>query len=67
VTGIVIAVVAAIITVTAALVLALSMSDRVRRRPDRPAEQNYAGPPGYGRSAGYGPPPLWTDTSRDPP
>jgi len=25
------------------------------------------GAPGYGRPAGYGPPPLWTDSPYDPP
>jgi hypothetical protein len=29
-------------------------------------EEDDEGAPGYGRPAGYGPPPLWTDARYDP-
>jgi hypothetical protein len=78
-TQIVITVVAAVVVVfVAVLVLVLKLSRRGHRRRE-PASQGLrhgsfgsddeggnAGTPGYGRPAGYGPPPLWTDTHYDP-
>ena len=77
-TQIVITVVAAVVVFVAVLVLVLKLSRRGdhRREPGgqerRPGsfgsadEQDNAGAPGYGRPAGYRPPPLWTDTQYDP-
>jgi hypothetical protein len=62
-TTIVITAVTAVIVLVAVLVLVLDLSQRRGRRdafgPDDEAE--YDGPPGYGRPAGYDPPPLWRD------
>jgi flagellar biosynthesis/type III secretory pathway M-ring protein FliF/YscJ len=75
-TQIVITVVAAVVVFVAVLVLVLKLSRRRdrRREPEqgrRPGsfgsedEEDNAGAPGYGRPAGYGPPPLWTDAPND--
>jgi len=77
-TQIVITVVAAVAVFVAVLVLVLKLPQRAGRRQE-PAgqgrrlgsfgsddEDDNAGAPGYGRPAGYGPPPLWTDTPYDP-
>jgi hypothetical protein len=77
-TQIVITAVAAVVVFVAALVLVLKLSRRRDRRAEpagpglRPGsfgsddEEDNVGAPGYGRPAGYGPPPLWTDTAYDP-
>ena len=77
-TQIVLTVVAAVVVFVAVLVLVLKLSRRADRRREpggqrlRPGsfgsddEEDNAGAPGYGRPAGYGPPPLWTDTRYDP-
>ena len=74
---IVITVVAAVVVFVAVLVLVLKLSRRGDRRREpagqelRPGsfgsddEEDNAGAPGYGRPAGYGPPPLWTDMPYD--
>jgi hypothetical protein len=77
-TQVVITVVAAVAVFVAVLVLVLKLSRRSDRRRE-PAgqgrrlgpfgsddEEDNAGAPAYGRPAGYGPPPLWTDTPYDP-
>ena len=72
----VITVVAAVVVFVAVLVLVLKLSRRRDRRREpvqgrRPGsfgsedEEDNAGAPGYGRPAGYGPPPLWTDAPYD--
>ena len=33
----------------------------------RQEDEENGGEPGYGRPAGYGPPPLWTEPPQDPP
>jgi hypothetical protein len=76
-TQIVITVVAAVVVLVAVLVLVLKLARRADRRREagsqrlRPGslgsdDEDNAGAPGYGRPAGYGPPPLWTDTRYDP-
>lgn len=77
-TQIVITVVAAVVVFVAVLVLVLKLSRRGDRRRElagqrlRPGsfrsadEEDNAAAPGYGRPAGYGPPPLWTDAPYDP-
>jgi hypothetical protein len=77
-TQIVITAVAAVVVFVAVLVLVLKLSRRDDRRAEpagqglRPGsfgsadEEDNVGAPGYGRQAGYGPPPLWTDTPYDP-
>ena len=77
-TQIVVTVVAAVVVFVAVLVLVLKLSRRADRRPEpaepgrRPGpfgsddEGDNVGAPGYGRPAGYSPPPLWTDTPYDP-
>ena len=78
-TQIVLTVVAAVVVVfVAVLVLVLKLSRRADRRREPGGqrlgpgpfgsddEEDNAGAPGYGRPAGYGPPPLWTDTRYDP-
>lgn len=77
-TQIVITIAAAVVVFVAVLVLVLKLSRRVNRRREpagqrlRPGsfgsddQEDNAGAPGYGRPAGYGPPPLWTDTQYDP-
>jgi hypothetical protein len=77
-TQIVITVVTAVVVFVAFLVLVLKLSRRADRRREpggqrlRPGsfgsddEEDNAGAPGYGRPAGCGPPPLWTDTRYDP-
>jgi hypothetical protein len=76
-TQIVITAVAAVVVFVAVLVLALRLSRRHDRRREsggpglRPGsfgaddEEDNAGAAGYGRPAGYGPPPLWTDPPYD--
>jgi hypothetical protein len=77
-TQIVVTAVAAVVVFVAVLVLVLKLSRRGDRRAEpadpgrRPGsfgsddEEDNVGAPGYGRPAGYGPPPLWTDTPYDP-
>jgi len=76
-TQIVITVVAAVVVFVAVLVLVLKLSRRRDRRREpggqglRPGsfgsedEEDNVAAPGYGRPAGYGPPPLWTDAPYD--
>lgn len=74
---IVITAVAAVIVFVAMLVLVLELARRRDRRRSREwgaepgsfgsdDEAAHPGAPGYGRPAGYGPPPLWTDARHDP-
>jgi hypothetical protein len=70
-------VITAVAAFVAVLVLVLKLSRRRDRRPEPGGqglvpgsfgsadEEDTAGTPGYGRPAGYGPPPLWTDTPHD--
>ena len=76
-TQIVITVVAAVVVFVVVLVLALKLSRRRDRRREsggqglRPGsfgaddQEDNAGAAGYGRPAGYGPPPLWPDPPYD--
>jgi hypothetical protein len=76
-TPIVSTVVAAVVVFVAVLVLVLKLSRRRDRRREPAGQRLRPGPfgsddeednpaaPGYGRPAGYGPPPLWTDTPYD--
>ncbi|MGH3236620.1 MAG: hypothetical protein ACRDOH_25870 [Streptosporangiaceae bacterium] len=75
-----VAVVCVLVTV---LVLVLRMSSRRRPGPPHAGgpgrweerawsfgpeeDEEYGGAPGHGRPAGYGPPPLWTESPYDPP
>jgi len=76
-TQVVITAVAAITVFVAVLAGVLEVSRRRGRRRTgnrdarpgsfgRQGEEEYEGVPGYGRPAGYEPPPLWTDSPADP-
>jgi len=72
-TEIVITAVATVIVFVGVLVLVLELARRrASQVADEPGsfgsegEEDDEGAPGYGRPAGYGPPPLWTDARYDP-